>query len=146
MDYAVCMALRLNAPPDVLLSYNIACQWHKKFGSRIALYPEWLRPPQPAQSITYLIPKFHLPAHIAPCCYLYSFNWTPEVGQTDGKAPKRGWAASNGAAASTKEMGPGSRLDTLDDHFGDQNWRRVSYMHELTYRSFMTADTNYIGL
>ncbi|KAF8908714.1 hypothetical protein CPB85DRAFT_1456016 [Mucidula mucida] len=124
MDYAICMALQLNAPPDVLLSYDIACQWHKKFGSRIALYPEWLQPPQPAQSITYLIPKFHLPAHIVPCCYLYSFNWTPEVGQTDGEALERGWAASNGAAASTKEMGPGSRLDTLNNHFGDQNWQK----------------------
>ncbi|KAF9001224.1 hypothetical protein BDZ89DRAFT_1096061 [Hymenopellis radicata] len=48
------------------------------------------------------------------------------VGRTDGEAPERGWAASNGAAASTKEMGPGSRLDTLDDHFGDQNWRKVA--------------------
>ncbi|KAF8995521.1 hypothetical protein BDZ89DRAFT_920324, partial [Hymenopellis radicata] len=54
----------------------------------------------------------------------YSFNTTPKVGRTDGEAPERGWAASNGAAASTKEMGPGSRLDTLDDHFGDQNWRK----------------------
>ncbi|KAF8900966.1 hypothetical protein CPB85DRAFT_1228097 [Mucidula mucida] len=128
MDYAVCMALLLNAPPDVVLSYDIICQWRKKFGARIAMYPEWLRPPQPANSITYLIPKFHLPAHIAPCRYLFSFNWTPEVGRTDGEAPERGWAASNGAAASTKEMGPGSRLDTLDDHFGDQNWRKVACM------------------
>ncbi|KAF9017820.1 hypothetical protein BDZ89DRAFT_1140448 [Hymenopellis radicata] len=128
MDYAVCLALRSNAPPDIVLSYDIACQWRKKFGLRIAMYPEWLRPPQPAASITYLIPKFHLPAHIAPCRYLYSFNYTPGVGRTDGEAPERGWAASNGAAASTKEMGPGSRLDTLDDHFGDQNWRKFAWM------------------
>ncbi|KAF8228024.1 hypothetical protein L208DRAFT_270288 [Tricholoma matsutake] len=25
-------------------------------------------------------------------------------------------------------MGPGSRQDTLDDHFGDYNWRKVSSM------------------
>lgn len=28
-------------------------------------------------------------------------------------------------ANSTKEMGPGSRHDTLDDHFGDYNWRKI---------------------
>ncbi|KAF8993262.1 hypothetical protein BDZ89DRAFT_973013, partial [Hymenopellis radicata] len=131
MDYAVCMTLGLNAPPDVLLSYDIACQWRKNFASRIAIYPQWLRPPHNPAAITYLIPKFHLPAHIAPCRYLYSFNWTPKVGRTDGEAPERGWAASNGAATSTKEMGPGSpdcTIDTLDDHFGDQNWRKVTLM------------------
>ncbi|KAG5635682.1 hypothetical protein H0H81_010420 [Sphagnurus paluster] len=41
------------------------------------------------------------------------------VGRTDGEAPKRGWAAVNAVTSSTKEMGPGSRHDTLDDHFGD---------------------------
>ena len=30
----------------------------------------------------------------------------------------------NRVANSTKEMGPGSRHDTLDDHFGHHNWRK----------------------
>lgn len=50
------------------------------------------------------------------------------MGRTDGEAPERGWAAMNGLATSTKEMGPGSRRDTLDDHFGDYNWRKVISM------------------
>ncbi|KAF9458780.1 hypothetical protein BDZ94DRAFT_1312961 [Collybia nuda] len=32
----------------------------------------------------------------------------------------------NPVANSTKEMGPGLRRDTLDDHFGDINWRKVT--------------------
>lgn len=51
---------------------------------------------------------------------------TPGVGRTDGESPERGWAAMNPVASSTKEMGPGSRRDTLDDHFGDYNWRKVT--------------------
>lgn len=128
MDYAVCSTLRLNTPEDIVLSYDIVCQWRKKLAERILLYPTWLRPPQNPASIIYLIPKFHLPAHISLCRFLFSFNWTPRVARTDGEAPERGWSSTNGAACSTKEMGPGSRLDTLDDHFGDQNWRKVSIM------------------
>lgn len=127
MDYAVLMTLRLNTPGDVVLSYDIACQWSKKLPLRVAIYPAWLRPGH-LRTVLYLIPKFHLPAHIPLCRFLFSFNFTPRVGRTDGEAPERGWAASNGAAASTKEMGPGSRLDTLDDHFGDQNWRKIALM------------------
>ncbi|KAJ7858652.1 hypothetical protein B0H14DRAFT_3085047 [Mycena olivaceomarginata] len=55
----------------------------------------------------WLIPKFHLPAHIEACNITYSFNLTPFVGQTDGEAPERGWANANPLASSTKEMGPG---------------------------------------
>ncbi len=79
-------------------------------------------------SIKYLVPKFHLYAHRNECQNNYSFNFTPNVGRTDGESPERGWAAMNPVSSSTKEMGPGSRRDTLDDHFGDYNWRKVISM------------------
>ncbi|KAF8873377.1 hypothetical protein BD779DRAFT_1477029 [Infundibulicybe gibba] len=44
----------------------------------------------------------------------------------DGEAPERGWAALNPVASSTKEMGPGSQRDTLDDILGDYNWRKIT--------------------
>ncbi|KAG5651245.1 hypothetical protein H0H81_009341, partial [Sphagnurus paluster] len=31
-------------------------------------------------------------------------------------------------ASSTREMGPGSRRDTLDDHFGDRNWAKITQL------------------
>ncbi|OBZ68735.1 hypothetical protein A0H81_11116 [Grifola frondosa] len=76
-------------------------------------------------TITFLIPKFHLPAHQGSCQTSYSFNLTINVGRTDGEAVERGWAAVNPFASSTKEMGPGARRDILDDVFGDYNWRKV---------------------
>ena len=48
------------------------------------------------------------------------------MGRTDGEALEHGWAAVNAVASSMKEMGPGSWMDTLDDHFGDYNWRKVT--------------------
>ncbi len=32
---------------------------------------------------------------------------------------------TNALANSTKEMGPGSHQDILDDHFGDYNWHKI---------------------
>jgi hypothetical protein len=83
---------------------------------------------QSIQHIRYLVPKFHLPAHVEACNLAFSFNLTRGVGRTDGEAPERGWANINPAAQSTKEMGPGSRRDTLDDHFGDWNWKKIIKM------------------
>lgn len=73
----------------------------------------------------FLVPKYHLAAHIAECQTSFSFNFTRGVGRTDGEGIERGWANTNRLASSTKEMGPGSRRDTLDDHFGDWNWKKT---------------------
>ncbi len=128
MDYFVLSTLTCDTPPWLVISYDIACQWHKNFFTRIAQYPYELRPQQLEQNVLYLVPKFHLPAHILPCRNNFSFNYSAKVGRTDGEAPERGWAATNALANSTKEMGPGSRRDTLDDHFGDYNWRKIIIM------------------
>ncbi|SJL07092.1 uncharacterized protein ARMOST_10435 [Armillaria ostoyae] len=125
MDYFILSMLSCDTPPDLVISYDIACQWHKKFFDRMVKYPAPLRLHQAECNILYLVPKFHLPAHILKCRNKISFNFLAKVGQTDGEAPERGWAVTNALANSTKEMGPGSRRDTLDDHFGDYNWRKI---------------------
>ena len=105
--------------------YDIACQWHK------ALY-QWMdKMPTPLQlnlrdrNLTFLVPKFHLPAHIPSCQWSFSFNWSKGVRRTDGEEPEWGWANLNPAASSTKDMGPGHCHDTLDDYFGDWNWKKL---------------------
>lgn len=75
--------------------------------------------------INFFVPKFHLPAHIEKCQTTFSFNFKRGIGRMDGEAPERGWANINPVASSTKEMGPGARRDTLDDFFGDWNWKKV---------------------
>jgi len=79
-------------------------------------------------NIQYLVPKFHLPAHVVACHTWYAFNYMKGMGQTDGKAPEHGWVEVNPLVPSTKEMGPGSQHDTLDAHFGDYNWRKFVSM------------------
>ncbi|KAF9456838.1 hypothetical protein BDZ94DRAFT_1176782, partial [Collybia nuda] len=117
-------------------SFNIVCQWIIYLALRCSIYPPNLLH---ALTITYLIPKFHLHPHQVSCQADFSFNYTPNVGQSDGEAPERGWAAMNPVANSTKEMGPGLRRDTLDDHFGDLNWRKVISMGATLLRRAMEA-------
>ena len=78
----------------------------------------------------FVVPKFHLPAHIPACQTRYAFMFTPGAGLGDGEAPERGWAVTNPLGPSTREMGPGSRRDVLDYHFGDYNWWKITDLGE----------------
>jgi hypothetical protein len=48
------------------------------------------------------------------------------MARTDGENPERWWAHINPVSMSTKEMGPGARQDTLDDHASAWNFRKVT--------------------
>ncbi|KAH7918603.1 hypothetical protein BV22DRAFT_1024324 [Leucogyrophana mollusca] len=140
MDYLFFSALR-GSPLNVLnVSYDIACQWHKKLWSRMNHIPSHLHLSNcPEKLIRYFVPKFHLPAHILKCQTMFSFNFSSHVGRTDGESPERGWSNINPVASSTKEMGPGSRRDTLDDHFGDWNWKKVVGLGTTLLRKIVEA-------
>lgn len=125
MDYFFLSSIQDTVLRRIVVSYDIACQWSCNLLNRCKVYPKNALSTTTDLTLTHLVPKFHLAAHIPKCQTAYSFNFTPHVGRTDGEAPERGWSAANGIASSTKEMGPGSRSDTLDDHFGDYNWRKI---------------------
>ncbi|KAF9555789.1 hypothetical protein CPC08DRAFT_779954 [Agrocybe pediades] len=138
MDYFFLSSIAKAGLERIVLSYDIACQWSINLLSRCAIYPPNVLSTAACSSepinMVYVVPKFHLPAHVLKCQTAFSFNFTPRVGRTDGEAPERGWPASNNLSGSTKEMGPGSRSDTLDDHFGHHSWRKVVTMAETFLR------------
>ncbi|KAG2060031.1 hypothetical protein BDR06DRAFT_979706 [Suillus hirtellus] len=124
MDYLFFSSMRL----ALNISYNITCQWSKHIWTCMSTFPHQYHIKHHKKSIVFLIPKFHLPAHIAKCQTSFSFNLIKGVGRMDGEAPERGWADINPIATSTREMGPSSRRDTLDDHFNDWNWKKICAM------------------
>lgn len=109
----------------VVVSYDIVCQWSIHLWERIKHLPVRLQIDREGMRFIFLVPKFHLPAHVEKCQTGYSFNLTLGVGRTDGEAPERGWSFINPLSTSTKEMGPASYRETIDDHFGDWNHKRV---------------------
>ncbi|KAG2738757.1 hypothetical protein P692DRAFT_20757584, partial [Suillus brevipes Sb2] len=129
MDYMFFSSMLSASTLQVInISYDIACQWSKNLWTRMSAFPQQYHLDHDSKTITFLVPKFHLPAHVLSCQTTYSFNFIKGVGRTDGEAPERGWANINPVATSTREMGPGSRRDTLDDHFNDWNWKKVCLM------------------
>jgi hypothetical protein len=126
MDYLLFRSLLFSVFAALILSYDIVCQWYKNLWKRMATYPNPLQMTnRNGVAVKFLVPKFHLPAHIDLCQMEFSFNLTKGVGRTDGEGVERGWANIDKMAPATKEMGPGLRRDTLDDHFGDSNWKKL---------------------
>ncbi|KAG1857808.1 hypothetical protein F4604DRAFT_1685104 [Suillus subluteus] len=125
MDYLFFSTLRGTQLKMLNVSYDIACQWHKHLWACMKSFPQSLGLDYLTKVICFFIPKFHLPVHVGKCQTVFLFNFTRFVGRTDGKAPERGWSNINPMASSMKAMGPGCRRDTLDNHFGDWNWKKT---------------------
>lgn len=130
MDYMFLSSLQNHTLLEVVASYDIACQWTRRLFERMARYGWKITYDERDVTYLFLIPKFHLPAHQESCQTSFSFNLLPKVGRTDGEAPERGWFFVDPLATSTREMGPGSRRDVLDDSFGDYNWQKICRMRE----------------
>ncbi|KAG1775873.1 hypothetical protein EV702DRAFT_972290, partial [Suillus placidus] len=139
MDYLVFSVMVGFAVVVFNLSYDIACQWHKKLWPRMALMPPRLHLNRDNKIIRFFVPKFRLNAHIQSCQTAFSFNFGKNIGCTDGEAPERGWVNINRVASSTKEMGPGARHDTLDNHFSDWNWKKVTMLGQSMLRKVKEA-------
>lgn len=129
MDFVYASVLRFVAVLLIIVSYDIACQWFINLARRIQDYwPNELKPVE-NMSMLPLIPKLHHEGHKKTEKHKqYSFNFCKGVGHTDGECPECIWSGHNGVANTTKAMGPGSRHDMLDDHFGFWNFEKYVSM------------------
>lgn len=123
MDFIILSALFPCLLLWILISYDIACQWKINFSDRMLGLPELHLPA--TCTVDFGIPKCHVPGHKTECQTPHSLNLKKGVARTDGEGIERNWPEVNAIASSTKEMGPGSRHDTLDDHLGHHNWRKT---------------------
>ncbi|KAJ7821478.1 hypothetical protein B0H14DRAFT_3089114 [Mycena olivaceomarginata] len=132
MDYILFMSLaRVMQVIRFYISYDIACQWFKNLFTRMMIFDSDLQFRRGEQYLVFLVPKFHLPAHIEVCNLVFSFNLTPFVGQDlTGEAPEQGWADANRLVNSTSISGPGARRDALDTPFQYWNWKKIVSLGE----------------
>ncbi|KAF8129441.1 hypothetical protein K438DRAFT_2136914 [Mycena galopus ATCC 62051] len=123
----------------LILSYDIACQYAINFWRCMTGLPERMRLSIPPSNVWWKVPNFHLPDHKHVCHSPYSFHWTPGVGLSHGDGVEQNWAFSNGAASSTRLIGPGSRHATLEDIFGFHNYDRLLAMHRILPKRLAVA-------
>lgn len=125
MDFVYVSSIRGTKVICILLSYDVICQWKKKFWiERLPHLPEDLQPSIPEDCVDLAVPKFHLVAHESACHPPHSLSYKVSAGETDSEGIERNWSVTNGVAASTRE-GAGARHDTIDDHCGYANWRKT---------------------
>jgi hypothetical protein len=131
MDYVVASAWRhLRTLLFFLLSYDIMCQWYKNLKERLLKLPHALRIQLARYIVKFVIPKLHILGHLKLCQELFSLLYTLGAAQADMEGIERIWSSSGLMGASTREMGPGSRQDTLDDFWHYWNWNKVVGMGE----------------
>ncbi|KAJ7036101.1 hypothetical protein C8F04DRAFT_954156, partial [Mycena alexandri] len=131
LDFLLVSVLLTFALWYVVVSYDIACQYGKHFWERVQKLPESMRLRIAEENLWWKVPNFHLPPHKWPCHSPYSFHYMYGAGMSHGEGVEQNWSFSNGAAASTKLMGPGSRHATLEDIFGFHNYDRQLAMHRV---------------
>ncbi|KAJ7127923.1 hypothetical protein C8R44DRAFT_616634, partial [Mycena epipterygia] len=131
MDFLLLSVLMMFRLLCLVTSYDIACQYAIHFFERMAAFPEAMQLKLAPGNVWWKVPNFHLPAHKRPCHSPFSFHWMFGAGMTHGEGVEQNWAFSNGAAASTRLMGPGSRHATLEDIFGFHNYDRQLAMHRV---------------
>lgn len=125
MDYAFLCTMIGTTLLMLVLSYDIACQWSRNLAARIPKFPLSMQLDLSNMSVTTVIPKFHIYAHGKSCQSRWSLNYLRWMARTDGEGVEREWSHINPVALSTRLMGPGGRHNTLDDHWGAWNWRKV---------------------
>ncbi|KAI0083229.1 hypothetical protein BDY19DRAFT_998729 [Irpex rosettiformis] len=140
IDYIFSSAYRLFASntPKVV-SYDIACQWETHLTARLKALPAHVKIEIPTGEVRYAIPKYHFAGHKKSSHNKYSLNYLRGVGRTDGEEIERNWSRHDATAGSTREMGPGSRHDTLEDHFGWANWQKYINLGKQISKKYATA-------
>jgi hypothetical protein len=126
MDYVVASAwCHVRGLLFFLLSYDIMCQWFKNLRERLLKLPPGLRFHLAQYAVKYVIPKLHILRHLKSCQDFFSLLFTLGTAQANMEGIERIWSSSGPMGASTREMGPGLRQDTLDDFWHYWNWNKV---------------------
>ncbi|KAL1714108.1 hypothetical protein EV715DRAFT_295467 [Schizophyllum commune] len=139
-DYALGSLLRHHSSAlRLVLSYDICCQYSKRFKERLSKLPPLIRFKLAFSAVRFVIPKLHIHGHRLACQLLFSLNWMWGVGRTDGEGVERPWSFLGALCTSLRMMGPGSAADTLDDHFGHWNWMKLVGLGLLLRRRLIDA-------
>ncbi|KAJ7933057.1 hypothetical protein B0H13DRAFT_2307333 [Mycena leptocephala] len=127
MDFILFSAIINTIILYLILSYDIACQYSKKFWTRMTGLPSAMHIDKSKVAVWFKVPNFHMLGHRDPCHSPFSFHWMWGAGVTDGEDVEQNWISRMGRQ-DHEDDGPGARHAFLEGLFGFHNWMRtVSY-------------------
>lgn len=124
MDYIVLSSLIGITLLRIVLTYDIGCQWSKKFNQRMEKFPEHMRL-DPRVNVDVGIPSWHIMGHGEGCRTNFALAYMDGVGRTCGEEVETSWAHTNALGPSIREMGSGARHETLNDHWNSWNFHKI---------------------
>jgi len=124
MDYIILSTLAGIQLPRVVISYDIGCQWSKHFRRRMQEFPDDMKL-DPNMEIDVGVPSWHINGHGDNCRSDFYMGYMQGVGRTCGEEVETTWAQTNALGTSIREMGPGARHETLNDHWCGWNFRKI---------------------
>ena len=148
MDFIVLSALLGTVMLALTILYDICCQWSRNLANRMPQFPTFMQISKAQlRRAKYVLPKFHIYNHGPKCILNFSLNFLRWSAASDLEDPERWWSHINPVSMSTKEMGEGSRHDTIDDHTRSWNWRKITgFGKSLALCWFTFAHSLLIGL
>ncbi|KAJ7588021.1 hypothetical protein C8J56DRAFT_889867 [Mycena floridula] len=121
MDYIFLMAIMMCRLALVFLTYDIYCQYRVNLESRNRSMPEQIRHDFAATEIKGGLPIWHGDVHVLSCRTEHQIQYQEGAAKGDGEAPERVWSVLNPISYATKEMGPSTRADAIDDRIDYHN-------------------------
>ena len=121
VDYSICQAISCNSDgiQRALITYDVACQWHKNFLARVEKSPGLFLPN--GLKVEPAVSKFHLSAHKAECFTRFSLMFLKGAEHIDGEILETLWASFNKISPSARSMSLAHHQELYDDHMRDSN-------------------------
>ena len=125
VNYSICQAVsyKFQDMQRAIIIYDVACQWHKNFSTRINNCAALSWPEE--MEIMPAIGKFHLSAHKPYCFPRFSLMFLKGAGHVDGEILETLWASFNKISSSARSMTLAHRQELYDDHMRDSNWKKL---------------------
>ncbi|TRM57974.1 hypothetical protein BD626DRAFT_411071, partial [Schizophyllum amplum] len=128
MDFVFWSAIKGKRVANIMLTYDIGCQWKKNLHTRALKLPENYKPTtstgRPIFNIDVRLPVWHGNVHEIACRTANSMRYAGGAGKPDGEGPERIWAAMNSMATATKEMGEGVRDGVIEGWTAHHNTQK----------------------
>lgn len=132
MDYCFAHACRRISPEiqEVVVMYDVMCQWHKHLAERIdrSVVLKRCMEAHPNLRIVKGIGLFHVHGHQELCFSRYSPDFISGIGQTEGEIIETLWSIINEVSRGCRGMTAAHRQEVLDDHMNDCNWMKLTRM------------------
>src|ERR1700710_2497989 len=126
MDYSLCEAVKnsnMEGIKELIVLYDIMCQYHVNLRKRISKSDVLSLPF--GLEIRPGIGLFHVHRHKEECLYRFGPSYISGASQVDGEILETLWATLNEISRSTQTATLANRDEVLNDHMGDNNWKKI---------------------